>query len=208
MTILLNGNNKMPYTESTANNAYRGIFVTLDRATKLTLAKDTHPIVPGPRVFNCNRKRLAGHLTAFIKRNVSTVKDVTATVVPVQYGTTVNKLIPSLRQLDPEVRYAREAVVEHIYRHASSSQMAGMLVDMVDSLGPDFLQVYLGFKAPNDLKYHYTYEYNMRAMMEIQRYAKPNEDLMDFWMPFHSSYDDYVKAVGRGDHDDFLKLSV
>lgn len=198
----------MPYTESSANNAYRGIYATLDRATKLELAKDTHPIVPGPRVVYSSRKRLAGTLTAFIKRNAGTTRDVTFAIIPVQYGATVNKLIPSLRQLDPSVRYAREAIVEHIYRYALSAQMAGMLVEMVDSLGPDFVQVQIEFKATNDLKYHYSYEYNMYDMMVIQAYAKPNEDLKGFWMPYHSSYDDYVKAVGRGDHDDFLKLGV
>lgn len=198
----------MPYTESTACNAYRDVYATLNRATKLELAKDQHPIVPGPRVIYCSRKRLAGTITAFIKRNAGTNKDVTFAIIPVQYGTTVNKLIPNLRQLDPSVRYAREAVIEHIYRHASSRAEAGMLVEVVDSLGPDFLQVQMEFKAVNDMKYHFTYEYNMHDMMAIQAYAKPNEDLKEFWMPYHSSYDDYVKAVGRGDHDDFLKLSV
>lgn len=198
----------MPYTESTANNAYRDIHATLDRATKLDLAKVTHPVVLGPRMVRSNRKRLAGTLTAFIKRKVLSTKDVDVLVVPVQYGATVNRLISGLRQLDPEVRYAREAVVEHIYRHASSSQMAGMIIDMLDSLGPDFVQVYLGFKAVNDLRYHYTYEYNMHDLMAIQAYAKPDEKMEGFWTPYQSSAEDYAKAVGRGIHDDFLKQGV
>lgn len=198
----------MSYTESTAYESYRNVREMLDLATKLDLAKDKHPIVPSPRAIYCSRKRLAGIITAFIKRNIETNKDVTFAVIPVQYGTTVNKIIQSMSQLDPSVRYAREAVVEHIYRHAPSRPMAGLLVDMVDSLGPDFLQVRMEYKAANNMKYHFTYEYNMNDMMAIQAYAKPNEDLKGFWMPYSSSYDDYMAAVGRGDHEDFLKLNA
>lgn len=195
----------MTYTESTANNAYRGIYVDLDCATKLAMGKNVHPSVSGSRVVHCNRKRLAGTLTAFVKRNVANYKDVNVVVVPVQYGATVNKIIPKLRQLDPGVRYAREAILEHIYRYSTTPQMAGMLAELVDSLGPDFLHVSLEFKAVNDLKYHYSYEYNMHDMMEIQAYAKPDELMATFWVQYKSSAEDYAKAVERGDHDDFLK---